>query len=209
MLTSIDSPAKEHDVAGVSLFSLARQEVAHESARCVDRQISFNGCDQLWNADRFGEKGMSLDLQARSCLSSCDESCQKNNRCSVQCWIGFNPRGDFAPIRFRHRNIKKNKVGLNALRCLVSPGWFVLFPNGVTAGPLQRDFGRVGKIAIVIDDQDARFLFGLIKGRWEKIHFDSSIHNVSISTCVLYWASIPPSTTREVPVVNFASSEQR
>jgi hypothetical protein len=26
---------------------------------------------------------------------------------------------------------------------------------------------------------------------------------------VLYWASIPPSTTREVPVVNFASSEQR
>jgi len=26
---------------------------------------------------------------------------------------------------------------------------------------------------------------------------------------VLYWANIPPSTTREVPVVNFASSEQR
>ena len=86
------------------------------------RQISFNACNQLWKADRLGEKWMSLDLQARSCLSFCDESCQKDNRCSVQCWIGFNPRGDFAAIRFRHRNIKKNEVGLDALRCLVSPG---------------------------------------------------------------------------------------
>jgi hypothetical protein len=64
----------------------------------------------------------------------------------------LNPRGDFAAIGFRHRNIKKDKVGLNALRFLVSPGWFVLFPNGVTPGPLQPKFGRVSKIAVVIDD---------------------------------------------------------
>src|SRR6266403_2286770 len=152
---------------------------------------------------------MSLDLQARSCLSFRHQSRQKNNRYSVQCWIGFNPRGDLAAIRFRHGNIKKNKVGLNALRCLVSPGWLVLFPNGVAAGPLQPEFGRVSKVVIVIDDQDARFFFGLLQGLREKIHFDNFIHNISISTCVLYWASIPPSTTREVPVVNFASSEQR
>src|SRR5690349_2397590 len=152
---------------------------------------------------------MSLNLQARSCLSFCDERCQKDNGCSVQCWIGFNPRGDFAAIRFRHRNIKKNKIGLDALRCLVSLGGFVLFPNGIAPGPLQREFGRVSKVVIVVDNQDARFLFDRFKGLREKIHFDSSIHDVSISTCVLYWASIPPSTTREVPVVNFASSEQR
>ena len=54
-----------------------------------------------------------------------------------------------------------------------------------------------------------RSFFGLLKGLREKIHFDTSTHDVSISTCVLYWASIPPSTTSEVPVVNFASSEQR
>ena len=152
---------------------------------------------------------MPLNLEARSCLSFCDESCQKDNRCSVQCWIGLNPRSDFTAIRFRHGNIKKNKVGLNVLRCLVGPGWFVFFPNGVAPGPLQREFARVRKIAVVIDDQDAWFFFGLIKGLREKIHFDNFIHNISISTCVLYWASIPPSTTREVPVVNFASSEQR
>ena len=116
------------------------------------RQISFNACDQLWNADRLGEKWMSVDLQARSCLSIRHESREKDNRCSVQCRIGLNPPGDFASIRFRHGNIKKDKVGLNALRCLVSPGWFVLFPNGVAPGPLQREFGRVSKIAIVIDD---------------------------------------------------------
>ena len=93
-----------------------------------------------------------MDLQARSCLSFRHKSCQKDNRYSVQCRIGFNPRGDFAAIGFRHRNIKKNKVGLNALRCVVSPGWFVLFPNGVEPGPLQRNFGGVSKIAVVIDD---------------------------------------------------------
>src|SRR6266403_3744617 len=171
--------------------------------------MSFDASDQLWNADRLGEKWMSLNLQARSCLSFRDKSRQKDNRYSVQCRIGFNPRGNFAAIGLRHRNIKKDKIGLNALRCLVSPGWFVLFPNGIASGPLQREFGGVSKVVIVIDDQDARFFFGLIKGSREKIHFDNFIHNISISTCVLYWASIPPSTTREVPVVNFASSEQR
>jgi len=95
---------------------------------------------------------MSLDLQARSRLGFRHESRQKDNRGLVQCRIGFNPRGHFAAIRFRHHNIKKNKVGLNVLRCLVSPGWFVLFPNGVAPGSLQRQLGRVSKIAAVIDD---------------------------------------------------------
>jgi hypothetical protein len=120
--------------------------------RNVRRQISFDACDQLWNADWLGEKWMSMDLQARSCFGLCHESRQKDNRCSAQSRVGFNPCGDFAAIGFRHRNIKKNKVGPNALRCLVSPGWFVLFPNGVAPCPLQREFGRVSKIAVVIDD---------------------------------------------------------
>jgi hypothetical protein len=95
---------------------------------------------------------MSLDVQARSCLSFRHQSRQKNNRCPVQYWIGFNPRCDFAAIRFRHGNIKKDKVGQDALRCLVSPGWFVLFLNGVEPGPLQAEFGRVSKVTVVIDD---------------------------------------------------------
>jgi len=37
---------------------------ALSAGRCVRRQISFNACNQLWNADRLGEKWMSLDLQA-------------------------------------------------------------------------------------------------------------------------------------------------
>src|SRR6266404_2203511 len=152
---------------------------------------------------------MSLDLQARFCLSFCHESRQKDNRYSVQCGIGRNPRGEFAAIRFRHRDIEQDKIPLKALRCLMSFARVVLFIDEVAARPFQHELGRVGKIAVVIDYQDARFLFGLFKGPREKIHFDSSIHDVSISTRALYWASIPPSTTREVPVVNFASSEQR
>ena len=80
--------------------------------------MSFDACDQLWNADRLGEKWMSLDLQVRSCLSFRDKRCQKDNRCSVQCRIGLNPSGDCAAIGLRHGDIKKDKVGLNALRCL-------------------------------------------------------------------------------------------
>jgi hypothetical protein len=35
------------------------------AGRSVRRQISFNACDQLRNADRLAEKWMSLDLQWR------------------------------------------------------------------------------------------------------------------------------------------------
>jgi len=31
------------------------------SGRCSRRQTSFDACDQLWNADRLGQKWMSLD----------------------------------------------------------------------------------------------------------------------------------------------------
>src|SRR5947209_6485163 len=170
----------KHGVAEVSLFPCSPRGCSR-SARCVRRQISLNACDQLWNADRLREKWMSLDLQARSCLSFRHQSCQKDNRCFVQCWIGFNPRGDLAAIRFRHRNIKKNKVGQDALRCLVRPGWFVLFPNGVAPRPLQPEFGRASKVTVVIDDEDARLLFGLFNRRGEKISFYNSIHNISVS----------------------------
>ena|SRR6267378_3347464 len=124
----------------------------HGSEKSTCGQIFFNACDQLWNADRLGQKWMSLDPEARFGLSFRHKSRQKDNRCSVQCWIGFNPGGDFAAIGFRHRNIEKNEVGLNPLRGLMSPGWFVLFPNRVAPGPLQRESGRVSEIAVVIDD---------------------------------------------------------
>ena len=103
------------------------------------RQVSFNPCDQLWNADRLGQKWMSLDLQARYCLSVCNESRQKDNRCSVQCRIGSNPRGDFAAIRFRHRNIEQDKVRFKALRCLMSFARVVLFADTVAACSLERE----------------------------------------------------------------------
>ena len=95
---------------------------------------------------------MSLDPQTRSCLSFRHQSCLKDNRCSVQRRIRFNPRSNFAAIDLRHRNIKKNEVRLDALCCLMGRGWFVLLPNGVAPGPLQPEFGRKSKIAVVIDD---------------------------------------------------------
>jgi len=77
----------------------------------------------------------------------------------------------------------------------------------------------MSKIAVVIDDQDARFLFGLFNRRWEKIRFDSSTHDVSISTCALYWpaflhpheavphAAIPDSTNHFSLVNTLGESE--
>ena len=51
------------------------------------RQISFNACNQLWKADRLGEKWMSLDLQARSCLSFRHQSRRKKTA-GVPCNVG-------------------------------------------------------------------------------------------------------------------------
>ena len=72
------------------------------AGRCVGGQIPFNAGDQVWNADRLGQKWMPLDPETRSCLRFRDQSGQKDNRRSVQRRIGFNPGGDFAAIRFRH-----------------------------------------------------------------------------------------------------------
>jgi hypothetical protein len=70
----------------------------------------------------------------------------------VQGRIGLNPSGDFATIGFRHRDIEQDKVRLKALGCLMSFARVVLFTDDVAARPLQRQLGRVGKIAVVIDD---------------------------------------------------------
>ena len=112
----------------------------------------FKACDQVWNANRLGQKGMPLDQETRSCLRFRDQTREKNNRRSVQCRIRFNPGGDFAAVDFRHYNIKKNQVGLNSLRGLVSLRRIIFFPNRVAPAPFESAFGRVSEIATVIDD---------------------------------------------------------
>jgi hypothetical protein len=53
----------------------------------------------------------------------------------------------------------------------------VFFIDEVAARPFQRELGRVGKIAVVIDDQDARLLFTRIGDLRKKVCFDGSAHN--------------------------------
>src|SRR5205823_4928496 len=50
------------------------------------RQISFNACNQLWDADRLDEKWMSLNLQARSSLTFRHEAVTKTT--GVRCNVG-------------------------------------------------------------------------------------------------------------------------
>ena len=121
---------------------------------------------------------MSLDPQARSCFGFCHKSRQKNNRCSMQCRIGLNPRRDFAAIRFRHRNIEQDKVRLKILRGLMSLGRVILFKDEVAARLLQRQLGGASKIVVVINNQDARLIFDRFKGLRKKVCFNDSIHNV-------------------------------
>jgi hypothetical protein len=59
----------------------------------------------------------------------------------------------------------------------------VLFTDEVATRPLQRDFGRVGKVRIVIDYQDARLLLIWFHHLREKICFDCSVHNFSSDIC--------------------------
>src|SRR5438309_6582400 len=102
---------------------------------------------------------MSLNSQARPSFRFRHQSRQKDNRYSAQSRIGLNPSGDFAAIRFRHHDIEEDQVWLKALGCLMSFARVVLFTDEVAARPLERDFGRVGKVMIVVDYQDARLLF--------------------------------------------------
>jgi len=59
---------------------------ALSSGRCARRQISFNACNQLWDADRLDEKWMSLNLQARSSLTFRHEAVTKTT--GVRCKVG-------------------------------------------------------------------------------------------------------------------------
>src|SRR5205823_9528734 len=59
---------------------------ALSSGRCARRQISFNACNQLWDADRLDEKWMSLNLQARSSLTFRHEAVTKTT--GVRCNVG-------------------------------------------------------------------------------------------------------------------------
>src|ERR1700736_2807396 len=111
---------------------------------------------------------MSLDSQARPSFRFGHQSRQKDNRYSVQSRIGLNPSGDFASICFRHHDIEQDKIRLKALGCLMSFARVVLFTDEVAARPLQRELGRVSKVMIVIDYQDARLLINRFDGLREK-----------------------------------------
>ncbi|MEY2555095.1 MAG: hypothetical protein QOF93_239 [Verrucomicrobiota bacterium] len=140
-------------------------------------QIFFDAFDQLLETDRLGQEWMSLDPQARPSFDRRHKSRQKDNRYSVQCRIGLNPGSDFATIGFRHRDIEEDKIGIKALGCLMSFVRVVLLSDDVAARPLQHDLGRVGKIAVVIDYQDACFLFNRLDTLREKVSFNCSVHN--------------------------------
>ena len=97
----------------------------------------------------------------------------------MQCRIGLNPSGDFAAIRFRHHDIEQDQVRLKALGRLMSFARVVLFTDEVAARLLERDLGRVGKVTIVIDYQDAHLLPNRFHNPREKVRFDCSVHNFS------------------------------
>jgi hypothetical protein len=74
------------------------------------RRILFNGCDQPWNADRLGQKWMSLDLQGDLASAFVTRGGQKDNgvRCDIR--SGSIRAATFAAVHFRHRNISRQKV---------------------------------------------------------------------------------------------------
>jgi hypothetical protein len=53
----------------------------------------------------------------------------------------------------------------------------VLFIDEIAACLFQSDFGRVGKVLIVINYQDARLLLNRDDNLREKVYLDCSVHN--------------------------------
>ena len=92
----------------------------------------------------------------------------------MKCRIGLNAGGDLAAIRFRHCDIEGDRVRLKILRSLMTFAWVVLFPAKIAASRFQSALGRVGKVAVVIDYQDA-WLLELFRGPWREIRFDRSV----------------------------------
>jgi hypothetical protein len=90
--------------------------------------------------------------------------------------IGLDPGSDFATIGFRHCDIEEDKVRLKLLSCLMSFVRVVLFRDEIATSHFQRTLGRVGKVAVVIDYQDA-WLFERFRDLWEKACFDRSVHD--------------------------------
>jgi hypothetical protein len=89
----------------------------------------------------------------------------------------LNPSGDFAAIRFRHHDIEQDQVRMKALGCLMSSPRVILFSDKVPARLLEGELGRVGKVVIVINYQDARFLLNRFDHLREKVYFDCFVHN--------------------------------
>jgi len=65
---------------------------------------------------------------------------------------------------------------------LMSFARVVLFTDDIAASRFQSALGRVGKVAVVIDYQDA-WLFERFRGLWEKVCFDRSIHDFFRTDC--------------------------
>jgi len=93
--------------------------------------------------------------------------------------IGLNSCNDFAAIRLRHCNIEQDKVGFQALGCLMSLRRVILFRDEVTTALLQGQLGGASKVVVVINNQDARLIFDRFKGLRKKVCFICSAHNVA------------------------------
>src|SRR5207244_8037517 len=136
---------------------------AYGSKGGTGRQVFFDAFDQLRKTDWLSQKWMSVDPQARLSFGLRHKSRQKDNRYSMQCRIGLNAGGDLAAIRFWHCDIEEDKVRLKVLGCLMSFARVVLFTDEIAASRFQSALGRVSKVAVVIDDQDA-WLFDRFRG---------------------------------------------
>src|SRR5216110_2489816 len=101
---------------------------------------------------------MPLDMEAGFCLSFCDESCQKDNRCSLQFSVGLDLRRYFAPVFHRHHYVEQDQIRSEIPRTLMSLGGIVLFEHKIAAGPFEEDLHQTSTVAVIIDNQDASLL---------------------------------------------------
>src|SRR5205823_6156308 len=79
---------------------------------------------------------------------------------------------------YRCRRSLRSRVRLYQRVFLCSYNFLSLLLSFLAPGPFQREFGRVSKVAVVIDDRDPRFIFSLFNGREEKVCFNDSVHNI-------------------------------
>src|SRR6266403_1984355 len=102
---------------------------------------------------------MPLDVEDSLCLRFRNQRCEKDNRRSLQFWVGLDLCRYFASVSLWHHHVEQDQIGPEIPCTLIGLGSVVFFQHKIAAYLFEKDFDQVSAIPVVINNQDAPFFF--------------------------------------------------